>query len=178
MNILQHLPEEAHGPVLVTLNPPFPVDPAKTVGKWKYEHPIFDAESIHAQSILPQIQNTRGISYAGAWTNYGFHEDGFSSGFKLATAEPFNCSAPFEFKPPHRSLDTSSISHKTSKVTLSVLEHARLATSPVFDVASWLVVVSLVWVQQFFQVVQFKSAAQEVERIRGFWVSDNQRKRQ
>ena len=30
------------------------------------------------------IQNKRGISFAGAWLNYTFHEDGFTSGLQAA----------------------------------------------------------------------------------------------
>lgn len=41
MNVLQHLSEERHGPVLVTLNPPFPVDDDKVVGRYKYDHPMY-----------------------------------------------------------------------------------------------------------------------------------------
>jgi hypothetical protein len=47
--------------------------------------------------LLPQIQNTRGISYCGAWTKYGFHEDGFSSGLKVAQ-EHLGATLPFKFK--------------------------------------------------------------------------------
>lgn len=43
------------------------------------------------------IQNQRGISYAGAWTKYGFHEDGFSSGLKVAR-EHLGARLPFEFR--------------------------------------------------------------------------------
>ena len=43
-------------------------------------------QAIRAQSLLPTIQNTRGISFAGAWTKYGFHEDGFTSGLRAAAA--------------------------------------------------------------------------------------------
>ena len=46
--------------------------------------------------MLPQIQNVRGISYAGAWTKYGFHEDGFSSGLKVAV-EHLGAELPFQF---------------------------------------------------------------------------------
>lgn len=41
MNSLQSLSEEKHGPVLVTLNPPFEVDKSKEVGRYKYEHPVY-----------------------------------------------------------------------------------------------------------------------------------------
>ncbi|KAI0769999.1 hypothetical protein C8Q74DRAFT_1218472 [Fomes fomentarius] len=86
MNELQHLSMDAHGPVLVTLNPPFDPKPALTFGHYKYDHPILSDEAIRAQDELPTIQRTRGISYAGAWTKYGFHEDGFSSGLRAAAA--------------------------------------------------------------------------------------------
>jgi len=46
---------------------------------------------------LRSIQNKRGISYAGAWTKYGFHEDGFSSGL-LVAQEHLGAKLPFEFK--------------------------------------------------------------------------------
>ena len=34
---------------------------------------------------MPTIQNVRGISFAGAWMRYGFHEDGFTTGLRAAT---------------------------------------------------------------------------------------------
>lgn len=43
MNDLQKLPIDKHGPVLVTLNPPFEVDADKTVGRYQYEHPMYSA---------------------------------------------------------------------------------------------------------------------------------------
>lgn len=49
-----------------------------------------------SQTLLPQIQNQRRISYCGAWTKYGFHEDGFSSGLKVAV-EHLGAKLPFEF---------------------------------------------------------------------------------
>lgn len=45
-------------------------------------------QAIHAQREMHRIQNTRGISYAGAWMNYGFHEDGFTSGLRAALHLP------------------------------------------------------------------------------------------
>lgn len=96
MNILQHIPTSKYGDVLVTLNPIH--KPAKHTiqGQWTYHHPLYNASMVSAQKALPAIQNTRGISYAGAWTKYGFHEDGFSSGLKVAI-EHLGAELPFEF---------------------------------------------------------------------------------
>ena len=44
MNILQHISEKEHGPVLVTLNPLFPPRKDLTYGTWKYSHPQFTAK--------------------------------------------------------------------------------------------------------------------------------------
>lgn len=52
MNELQHLSMDAHGPVLVTLNPPFDPKPALTFGHYKYEHPIFSDEVRHLDRSL------------------------------------------------------------------------------------------------------------------------------
>ncbi|KAI0766368.1 FAD/NAD(P)-binding domain-containing protein [Trametes elegans] len=86
MNELQHLSTEKYGPVLVTLNPPFDPKPQFEVGRYQYDHPILSEDAIRAQAEMPSIQRTRGISYAGAWLKYGFHEDGFASGLRAAAA--------------------------------------------------------------------------------------------
>ncbi|KAI4172635.1 MAG: hypothetical protein LQ343_003482 [Gyalolechia ehrenbergii] len=96
MNILQHIPRSTYGDVLVTLNPMPPPHPSLVHGTWVYEHPQYNAEAIRCQKMLPMIQNKRGISYCGAWTKYGFHEDGFSSGLKVAV-EHLGAELPFEF---------------------------------------------------------------------------------
>ena len=96
MNLLQHIPTEKFGDVLATLNPLHPPNPDLVQGQWTYHHPLYNPTSIRSQSLLPRIQNTRGISYAGAWTKYGFHEDGFSSGLKVAM-EHLGAKLPFDF---------------------------------------------------------------------------------
>jgi predicted NAD/FAD-binding protein len=84
MNILQHIPASQYSDVLVTMNPPHPPDRALTQAKFIYEHPIYNNEAIRSQERLVEIQGKRGIWYAGAWTKYGFHEDGFTSGLHVA----------------------------------------------------------------------------------------------
>ncbi|KAI1781037.1 FAD/NAD(P)-binding domain-containing protein [Hypoxylon cercidicola] len=96
MNILQHIPREPFGDVLVTLNPIHEPKPEAVQGRYCYSHPLYNPAAIRAQQALPRIQNTRGISYAGAWTKYGFHEDGFSSGIYAAQAH-LGARLPFEF---------------------------------------------------------------------------------
>lgn len=85
MNALQHIPRKTYGPVLVTLNPPFDPDPSTVRGRWQYDHPILDQQAVQAQGLMNTIQNKRGILYAGAYLNFGFHEDGFTSGLVAAT---------------------------------------------------------------------------------------------
>ncbi|MCW5665390.1 MAG: FAD-dependent oxidoreductase [Piscinibacter sp.] len=77
LNKLQPLPFST--PVLVSLNPTTPIDPARIVGEWQYDHPVFDLAAIEAQKRVPQIQGIAHTWFCGAWTRYGFHEDGLRS---------------------------------------------------------------------------------------------------
>ncbi len=89
LNKLQPLPVGLDTPVLVSLNPLGKIDPAKVIQTFDYDHPVFDSAAIAAQQALPSIQEDKaggGIWFAGAWANYGFHEDGFQSGRSAAQA--------------------------------------------------------------------------------------------
>ncbi|KAK7746994.1 hypothetical protein SLS53_002182 [Cytospora paraplurivora] len=101
LNTLQHIPRQTFGDVLVTLNPLHEPDPKAVQGRYEYARPLYNAESIRAQAMLPGIQNRRGISFAGAWTRYGHgnHEDGFSSGLSVAR-EHLGARLPFGFVDP------------------------------------------------------------------------------
>ncbi|KAI1130328.1 amine oxidase [Nemania abortiva] len=96
MNLIQHIPREAFGDVLVTLNPIREPRAKAIQGRYSYSHPLYTTESVQALEQLPNIQNKRGISYAGAWTRDGFHEDGFSSGLHVAISH-LGARLPFEF---------------------------------------------------------------------------------
>jgi uncharacterized protein len=83
INRLQPLPFARD--VFVTLNPVRPPDARQVLGVYDYEHPVYDLAAMDALSRLPEIQGVRRTWFAGAWSGYGFHEDGLRSG--LAAAE-------------------------------------------------------------------------------------------
>ncbi|KAK0206275.1 hypothetical protein DFS33DRAFT_1255496 [Desarmillaria ectypa] len=93
MNALQHLSYAKYGPVLVTLNPPYEPRPEMIIGRWKYDHPLLDANAKRSQALLKCIQGVRSIYYAGAYLKYGFHEDGFTTGLEAAEAVAASCSS-------------------------------------------------------------------------------------
>jgi predicted NAD/FAD-binding protein len=84
INQLQPLPFKT--PVIVSLNPIDEPNPASILGQFEYAHPVFDAPAILAQSQLKTIQGRKNTWFAGAWTGYGFHEDGLKSGQQVAQA--------------------------------------------------------------------------------------------
>ena len=82
LNRLQNLPFRT--PLMVTLNPFTPPAPEQVFGQFEYEHPIMDYATISAQKQLPDIQGKNRIWFTGAWTGYGFHEDGLTSALRVA----------------------------------------------------------------------------------------------
>ncbi len=82
MNRLQSI-DPAY-PLYETLNPVIIPDPALTHVKISYRHPVFDTKAINAQGRLAEIQGQSGLFFAGAWTGYGFHEDGLKSAIAIA----------------------------------------------------------------------------------------------
>jgi len=84
LNRLQPLPFAQ--PVLVSLNPVSPIDPAKILGEFDYGHPVFDLSAWSAQKQVAELQGVQRTWFAGAWTGYGFHEDGLQSGYRAADA--------------------------------------------------------------------------------------------
>ncbi len=84
INRLQPLPFKS--PVIVTMNPLLAPRPETVIRTIAYDHPMFLAESIVAKRGLRTIQGERNTWFAGAWTRYGFHEDGLMSGIAVAKA--------------------------------------------------------------------------------------------
>ena len=95
MNELQGI--DRGKPLFVSLNPPVAPDPRLTFGKYFCEHPQYNAQAFAAQKRLPEIQGKRHTWFCGAWTGYGFHEDGLRSG--LAVAEALGAVAPWRQAP-------------------------------------------------------------------------------
>lgn len=92
MNHLQQL--DTPSDWLVTLNPFQPPRAELIRAKITYHHPVFDAKTSRAQQQLPQLQGHRNCYYAGAWTGYGFHEDGLRSAVNIALA--FGITPPWQ----------------------------------------------------------------------------------
>ncbi|MBU3556402.1 FAD-dependent oxidoreductase [Polynucleobacter sp. Ross1-W9] len=87
INRLQPLPDELQATqIIVSLNPSEEPDPKLVHQEIHYSHPVFDMSAIQAQKELPLIQGGASIWYCGAWTGFGFHEDGLRSGELVAEA--------------------------------------------------------------------------------------------
>src|SRR5207244_12721155 len=81
---LQPLPFDR--PVIVSLNPLSEPRAATVHGSFAYAHPVFDEAALAAQQRLTALQGIGRTWYCGAWTRYGFHEDGLVSGLAVAAA--------------------------------------------------------------------------------------------
>jgi predicted NAD/FAD-binding protein len=83
INQLQPLPWQQ--PVIVSLNPDPALQPdaRQVLGEYDYSHPVFDRAAVAAQAELPAIQGRSHLWFCGAWTRYGFHEDGLMSGLAV-----------------------------------------------------------------------------------------------
>jgi predicted NAD/FAD-binding protein len=84
INRLQPLPFKT--PVIVSLNPVREPRADCVIREFAYSHPIFDQAAVAAQQRLPALQGVRNTWFCGAWTGYGFHEDGLKSGLAAASA--------------------------------------------------------------------------------------------
>jgi predicted NAD/FAD-binding protein len=81
INQLQPVPFKQ--PVVVTLNPVREPRPDTVLGSYDYAHPVFDLAAVAAQQRVPALQGHQHTWFCGAWTRYGFHEDGLMSGLTV-----------------------------------------------------------------------------------------------
>lgn len=106
------------------------------------------------------------MTFAGAWTNYGFHEDGFTSGLKIAT-DYFNASPPFPIRPASREIHKEPL----ARAIVMQLELAR-AWAERSVVWGWVVqFVLMFWValERVLRGAGMEAGAREVKAVRGFW---------
>ena len=82
MNRLQAIPGDKS--YFVSLNPLYEPLPEHVIAEIHYAHPVFTRRAMHAQGALADIQGRGGVFYCGAWTGYGFHEDGLKSAVRVA----------------------------------------------------------------------------------------------
>ena len=82
LNRLQPLPWKQ--PLVVSLNPLREPAADKTIAEFDYAHPVFDRAAVAAQARVPSLQGQGHTWFCGAWTRYGFHEDGLLSGLTVA----------------------------------------------------------------------------------------------
>lgn len=86
MNRLQGVSDREN--FFVSINRPDRVDPRRILRTIAYEHPLFTLGAVRAQADIPGL-NARAAGatetyFCGAWTRYGFHEDGFLSAVNLS----------------------------------------------------------------------------------------------
>lgn len=77
MNRLQSLPGRRD--LFLSLNPLTQPAPGSVIYETYYSHPVFTVEAMAAQARLHEIQGRDRIWFCGAWSGYGFHEDGLRS---------------------------------------------------------------------------------------------------
>ncbi len=99
LNRLQ--PLNTNTDIFLSLNPSG--SPKDTLFSVDYTHPMFDQKAIDAQKDLPGLQGNDGVYHAGAWTRYGFHEDGILSAVNVANC--FGIQVPWSVTTKYESAD-------------------------------------------------------------------------
>jgi predicted NAD/FAD-binding protein len=84
MNILQGL--QSRHTICVTLNDEARIDPARILGRFEYQHPVFTTDRSAAQARHGELLTTNRTSFCGAYWKYGFHEDGVVSALRVVDA--------------------------------------------------------------------------------------------
>lgn len=90
MNLLQRF--TSRHTFCVTLNDESSIDPAKILGRFEYDHPIFTTSRAAAQARHAELIDVNRTSFCGAYWRNGFHEDGVVSA--LAVVDRLQRQAP------------------------------------------------------------------------------------
>ena len=84
MNILQGINSDIT--FCVTLNATDAIDPKSIIGCFNYSHPVFTSESVNSSERWDDVNGIDHTWFAGAYWGNGFHEDGVTSGKRVAKA--------------------------------------------------------------------------------------------
>ncbi|MGH1371047.1 MAG: NAD(P)/FAD-dependent oxidoreductase [Cellvibrionaceae bacterium] len=84
MNTLQGI--ESDKVFCVTLNDTDNIQLDSILGRYQYSHPVFTPESVAAAARWSEINGHYRTWFCGAYWANGFHEDGCSSGIRVATS--------------------------------------------------------------------------------------------
>lgn len=84
MNRLQGVSEKQN--FFVNINGGEFVNPSKIIQTINYHHPIFDVDSMHAQSKIDELNKDTNLHFSGSYYRYGFHEDALLSSVNLCEA--------------------------------------------------------------------------------------------
>jgi len=86
MNRLQGVSDREN--FFVSINGADRINPTRILRTIVYEHPLFTLEAIRAQTEIPALnasaRDGTETYFCGAWTRYGFHEDGLLSAVTLS----------------------------------------------------------------------------------------------
>lgn len=86
MNRLQGVSDREN--YFVSINRPDRIDPARILKTIAYAHPLFTLGAVRAQAEIPGLNaaapGKTETYFCGAWTRYGFHEDGLLSAVNLS----------------------------------------------------------------------------------------------
>lgn len=143
MNAINHLSEDKHGRVRLTVNPSWAAD----AQRWRYELPFPTAASSTGLRGLEEVQNTRRISYLGAWsasTGYARHEDAVAASLALLTAAPFGASRPFPQVDAYTPSGGEGASDRALKNLIGSAESSRRMLAPYWPYIAWPVIIALV----------------------------------
>ncbi|MGE3314314.1 MAG: NAD(P)/FAD-dependent oxidoreductase [Planctomycetaceae bacterium] len=84
MNILQQI--RSRHVFCVSLNSEEFVDRSRVIGRFVYEHPVFNSRRDAAQARQQELLSVNRSSYCGAYWRNGFHEDGVMSALAVCRA--------------------------------------------------------------------------------------------
>ena len=82
MNRLQKL--ETTKELMVTINPLKEPNPENILYQTQYSHPVLSTRKQDIERKFQILNKGPGVYFCGAYIEYGFHEDGYQSGLRVA----------------------------------------------------------------------------------------------